>query len=155
MNVQLTFNNLSEMYTLSVIQIKDHRYQILTYQAQFSLKKCAIGQLNIHRCLDRQTYLLEWKPKMNVKTLIATVTLLTSTGAVFAGNVDPFVEHTGFVSSKTRAEVIAETQQAAAKGDVARTPEFVEHSNVGSARTREDAIQVATRRMFNSFVGGR
>jgi hypothetical protein len=76
---------------------------------------------------------------MNAKTLIAAATLLTSAGAVFAGDVNPFVEHSTFVSTRTRAEVIAEMQQAAAKGGVARTSEFVEHSNVASTRTRDEA----------------
>lgn len=84
---------------------------------------------------------------MKVKTLIAAVTLLTSAGAVFAGNVNPFVDHTHFVSSRTRAEVIAEMQQAAAGGSAARNSEYVDHSNVVSTRTRDEvrneAIQTA------------
>lgn len=95
---------------------------------------------------------------MKVKTLITAVTLLTSAGAAFAGNVDPFVDHTVFVSSRTRAEVIAEMQQAAVEGSVSRTPEYVDHSNVVSTRTRDDvrneAIQAARSSRTNSDVGG-
>jgi deoxyribose-phosphate aldolase len=96
---------------------------------------------------------------MKVNTLISAVTLLTSAGAVFAGNVDPFVDHTGFVSSRTRAEVIAEMQQAAARGSVARNSEYVDHSNVVSTKTRDEvrneAVQAAKSRLFNSYIGGR
>jgi hypothetical protein len=120
--------------------------------AQFSLKKHALRKLNTHECLDRQTHLPDWKTKMNAKTLIAAVTLLTSAGAVFAGNANPFVDQTGFVSTKTRTEVIAETQQVAAKGGV-----VVKHSNVASTRTqdevRNEAIQAANSRLFNSYIG--
>lgn len=75
---------------------------------------------------------------MKVKTLIAAVTLLANAGAVFAGDVDPFVDFTHVVSSKTRAEVIAEMREAAAKGEVTRNIEHVDFSNVASTRTREE-----------------
>lgn len=96
---------------------------------------------------------------MKVKTLIAAVTLLASAGAVFAENGNPFVDHTGFVSSRTRAEVIAEMQQAAAKGSVTRNSENIGHSNVVSTRTRDEvlneAIQAAKSSLFNPYIGGR
>ena len=95
---------------------------------------------------------------MNAKTLIAAVTMLTSAGAVFAGNVDPFVNQTGSVSTKTRADVIVEMQQVAAKGDMTRNHDAVSHnSNFVSAKTRDEvrneALQAANSRLFNSYIG--
>lgn len=131
----------------------------LQCMAWFSLKKHVIRQLNIRECLDRQNHLPDWKTKMKVKTLIAAVTLLASAGAVFADHVNPFVDHAGFVSSRTRAEVIAEMQQAAAKGSVTRNSENIGHSNVVSTRTRDEvlneAIQAAKSSLFNPYIGGR
>jgi hypothetical protein len=95
---------------------------------------------------------------MNVKTLIAAVTLLTSAGAVFAGDVNPFVEHTPVVSTKTRAEVIAEMQQAAAKRGPMRTSDLVDYGNDVSTRTRDEvrneAIQAVKSGRTGSDVGG-
>lgn len=75
---------------------------------------------------------------MNAKTLIAAVTLLTATGAVLADNTYPYVDHSNFVSTKTRADVVAEMNQGAAKSQLARNTEFIEHTNVASTKTRAD-----------------
>lgn len=75
---------------------------------------------------------------MKAKTLIAAVSLLTAAGSVLADNIYPYVDHSNFVSTKTRAEVVAELNQAAAKGQVARNSEFVEHTNVASTKTRAE-----------------
>jgi glycerol kinase len=95
---------------------------------------------------------------MNAKTLIAAVTLLTSAGAVFAGNVESVSHNSNFVSTKTRAEVTAELQQVAAKGGMTRNHDAVNHnSNFVSAKTRDEvrneAIQVANSSLFNSYIG--
>lgn len=96
---------------------------------------------------------------MKVKTLIAAVTLLASAGAVFAENGNSFADHTGFVSSRTRAEVIAEMQQAVAKGSVTRNSENIGHSNIVSTRTRDEvlneAIQATKNSLTNPYPGGR
>jgi hypothetical protein len=95
---------------------------------------------------------------MKVKTLIAAVTLLTSAGAVFAGDVHPTFDHTQFVSTKTRAEVIAELQQATANGSLARPSESVDYNTVVSTRTRDEvrneAIQAIKSGRAHSDVGG-
>lgn len=52
---------------------------------------------------------------MNVKRLIATVAVLSATGSVFA-QTGEYIEPAPFVSTKTRAEVIAELNQARAAG---------------------------------------
>ncbi|HYC95001.1 MAG TPA: DUF4148 domain-containing protein [Sphingomicrobium sp.] len=68
---------------------------------------------------------------MNAKNLIAAVSLLTAAGSVLADQTYPFVEHTNIASTKTRAEVVAETRPAV-------NSEFVEHKNVASTKTRAE-----------------
>lgn len=68
---------------------------------------------------------------MNAKNLIAAVSLLTAAGSVLADQTYPFVEHTNVASTKTRAEVVAETKPAV-------NTEFVEHTNVASTKTRAE-----------------
>src|ERR1035437_10896660 len=53
---------------------------------------------------------------MNTKQLFATVAMLTATGAVLAEPLDYVRADVGFVSTKTRAEVIAQLNQAKADG---------------------------------------
>jgi hypothetical protein len=60
--------------------------------------------------------------KMNVKNLIATVAVLSATGSVFA-QTGEYIESAPFVSTKTRAEVIAELNQAYADGTL-NVPEY-------------------------------
>ncbi|HJV52102.1 MAG TPA: DUF4148 domain-containing protein [Noviherbaspirillum sp.] len=50
---------------------------------------------------------------MNAKNLIAAVAVLTATGSAFAGSTYPYVDFTGFQSTKTRADVTAELTQVA------------------------------------------
>ncbi|RZI42655.1 DUF4148 domain-containing protein [Herbaspirillum sp. HC18] len=106
---------------------------------------------------------------MNVKNLIAAVSVFAAAGSAFAQGNSEFVEFTNFVSTKTRAEVQAELAQAPARGaefveftNVAssaprasvaatrttydqsllnREPEFVEHVNIASTRSRADVRQ--------------
>jgi hypothetical protein len=68
---------------------------------------------------------------MNAKNLIAAVSLLTAAGSVLADQTYPFVEHTNVASTRTRAEVVAETKPAV-------NTEFVEHKNVASGKTRAE-----------------
>lgn len=68
---------------------------------------------------------------MKAKNLIAAVSLLTAAGSVLADQTYPFVEHTNVPSSRTRAEVVAETKPAV-------NTEFVEHKNVASTKTRAE-----------------
>ncbi|HYC41818.1 MAG TPA: hypothetical protein VEB70_02395 [Noviherbaspirillum sp.] len=117
---------------------------------------------------------------MNAKNLIAAVSLLTAAGSVLADQTYPFVEHTNVASTKSRAEVVAETKPAVntefvehknvASGktraevrhelaqSVGSNPEFVEHVNVASTRTREDvrneAIQAAKGTQVNVKSSG-
>lgn len=73
---------------------------------------------------------------MNIKQLVAAITVLAATGAAFA-EARPI--NTPFVSTKTRAEVRAELEQARAQGlltrDRERHPVF---APVQSTRSREE-----------------
>ncbi|MGE5622199.1 MAG: DUF4148 domain-containing protein [Bacillota bacterium] len=71
---------------------------------------------------------------MNAKNLIAAVAVLTATGSAFAESTYPYVDFSGFASTKTRAEVTAEVQQAAAQ-PVAQT-EWVDFTRVASGKSR-------------------
>ena len=53
---------------------------------------------------------------MNAKQLIAAVAVFAATGSVFANDLQVFPEQANFVSTKTRAEVIAQVRQANADG---------------------------------------
>lgn len=75
---------------------------------------------------------------MNTKQLIATVAMLTATGAVLA-NSEYTAPDDGFVSSRTRAEVISELKQAKADGSYQTAnaeyqgPVFALTGNAGAA----------------------
>jgi len=77
---------------------------------------------------------------MNAKNLIAAVAVFAAAGSAFADSTYPYVDHSGFVSTKSRAEVIAELNQANANGQVAHNTEFVEftNKNVASGKTRAE-----------------
>lgn len=75
---------------------------------------------------------------MNAKNLIAAVSMLTAAGSVLADNTYPYVDHSNFVGTKTRAEVIAEMKAANASAPVARNTEYVEHTTVASTKTRAE-----------------
>jgi len=80
---------------------------------------------------DAPESLTSLEKNMNAKNLIAAVSLLTAAGSVLADQTYPFVEHTNVASSRTRAEVVAETKPAAGS-------EFVEHKNIASTKTRAE-----------------
>ncbi|HTN65144.1 MAG TPA: DUF4148 domain-containing protein [Burkholderiaceae bacterium] len=69
---------------------------------------------------------------MNAKQLISTVALLAATGAVFAQQTEWVAADANFVSTKTRAEVRAELNQAYADGTIGTM-----------ARDGVDAVQLA------------
>lgn len=71
---------------------------------------------------------------MNVKQLFVAVAVLTA-GSAFAESTYPFVEHSSFASTRTRAQVQAELADA---GTVVSRQEFVEHRTVASGKTRAE-----------------
>lgn len=56
---------------------------------------------------------------MNVKQLIAAVAVLAATGSAFAQQTEFVAPDANFMSSKSRAEVMAELNQAQAQGVLA------------------------------------
>jgi hypothetical protein len=65
-------------------------------------------------------------------------------GAAFADDTYPYVDHSKFVSTKTRAEVRAELAKARADGELAQRKEFVEHSHAVSPRAPEEVRNETT-----------
>ncbi|HYD63248.1 MAG TPA: DUF4148 domain-containing protein [Noviherbaspirillum sp.] len=84
---------------------------------------------------------------MNAKNLIAAAAIFAATGSAFAQGNSEFVEFTDFVSTKTRAEVKAEIQQAAT------TPEFVEFTNVASTTPRSRVVAELRAAQDHTTVG--
>lgn len=84
---------------------------------------------------------------MNAKQIVAAIAVFAATGTAFAADNGIFVEHTNVPSSKTRAEVRVELEQARAAEQIAGNSEFVEHTHVASTRSREEvrgeAVQAA------------
>jgi uncharacterized protein YciI len=83
---------------------------------------------------------------MNAKQLIASVALLAATGAVFAQAAEYEVPNANFVSTKTRAEVVAELKQARTAGTFVAGGEVYSGDRVIMAQTArpQNAPAVAT-----------
>ena len=106
---------------------------------------------------------------MNAKQLIASVALLTATGAVFAQVSEYEVPNANFVSTKTRAEVIAELKQAKVAGTfvaggevysgerviVAQTARPTNAPVLAAGKTRAEVIaELEQAKADGSFVAG-
>lgn len=95
---------------------------------------------------------------MNAKQAIAALAIFAATGSVFAADNGIFVEHTNVPSTKTRAEVRAELQQAANGTQIAGNSEFVEHVRVASSKSRDEvrgeAVQAARSNAGRSLYFG-
>ncbi|KRB82169.1 DUF4148 domain-containing protein [Noviherbaspirillum sp. Root189] len=83
---------------------------------------------------------------MIMKHLIAAVVFSTA-GSAFADATYPYVDHSKFTGTKTRAEVYAELERAYAQGDhiATNTSEFIEFNQVDSTRSREEVHTEAIR----------
>lgn len=95
---------------------------------------------------------------MNAKQLIAAVAMFATAGAVFAGDNKEYVDFSDVKSTKTRAEVRAELEQAYAEGKVGQYSEFVVHPQFASAKSRDEvrreAVQAAKRPQDRSMHFG-
>lgn len=96
---------------------------------------------------------------MNIKHAIAAFAVFTATGSAFASDDNGiFVEHVNVPSTKTRAEVRAELEQARAAERIAGNSEFVEHAPVASTRSRDEvrgeAVQAARNQPLRSLYFG-
>lgn len=78
---------------------------------------------------------------MNVKQLIAAVTVLAAAGSVFAADVTPFAEQENFVSTKTRAEVVAELVQARANGELVAGDTYAGNTSVTTSTRSRDEVR--------------
>jgi hypothetical protein len=99
-----------------------------------------------------------WRNKMNAKKLIAALAVLAASTSAFAGENTEVVDQSNFVSTKTRAEVRAELDQAYAQGFHPGSTDVIEFKNVASTRTRDEvrneAIQSAKgHQSSNLYVG--
>jgi len=72
---------------------------------------------------------------MNMKAIFAAIAV-TAAGSASAGDVYPYVDHSKFSGTRTRAEVQAELR--AAPPVSARLHEFVEQPAVASARKHDE-----------------
>ncbi len=84
---------------------------------------------------------------MNVKQLIAAVAVFAAAGSAFADVTGNFTDFVNMPSSKTRAEVVAELQQAQTQGTyVAGGEAFVTPSSqlAANTATQSNAAVVAT-----------
>lgn len=77
---------------------------------------------------------------MNAKQLIAAIVVLAAAGTAFAGEITPFDENEKFVSTKTRAEVIAELAQSRAQGEVVQSEVVVPDAKFASGKSRAEVI---------------
>ena len=84
---------------------------------------------------------------MNAKKLIAAVAVFAATGASFAADATyPYVDHSQFQSTRTRAEVMAELKASQANGDYIvggrefAAPDAKFASKIGRASCRERVL---------------
>jgi hypothetical protein len=85
---------------------------------------------------------------MNAKKLIVALGVVAAAGSAFAADrTGEYVDFSNVQTSKTRAEVVAELNQARNQGYVVGGQEFTPVANVVSTRTRAEvraeAIQAA------------
>ncbi|HYD95270.1 MAG TPA: DUF4148 domain-containing protein [Noviherbaspirillum sp.] len=96
---------------------------------------------------------------MNIKTIFAAIAV-TAAGSAAAEAVYPYVDHSKFTSTKTRAEVRAELERDYAAGirTADRSPEFFDFTYAVSTRSREEvqreAIEAARAPESNASAGG-
>ncbi len=89
---------------------------------------------------------------MNTKQLTAAIVLFAAAGAALAEA--PYPPETNFVSTKTRADVIAELQQARAQGQISVRNEYPIQPQVKQHLTREQvASQTQPTGTANIYTG--
>ena len=99
--------------------------------AQVRLSQAAL----IGRAAESRSHFIHQEWEMNLKYLIAAAAMLVS-GAAFADDTYPYVDHSRFVGAKDRAAVQAELASA---GPIStRQHEFVDYTHVASGNARAD-----------------
>ncbi|WP_034302563.1 DUF4148 domain-containing protein [Herbaspirillum sp. RV1423] len=89
---------------------------------------------------------------MNTKQITAAVILFAAAGAAMAEA--PYPPETKFVSTKTRAEVISELQQAQAQGLIANGDNYPIVIQARSTRSREQVVSQSQSASDNSIYAG-
>jgi hypothetical protein len=89
--------------------------------------------------------------QMNIKMTGVALALIATSAAAFAA--DEFVEHTNIVSTRTRAEVRAELEQAQSSGQVVRQTEFIEHAPLAAGKTRTEVRAELDQAYAQGLVG--
>jgi hypothetical protein len=74
---------------------------------------------------------------MNAQKLILAAAVLALSGSAFADAPEQFVDHSRYVSTKSRAQVQAEVAAAPAEA-LARNNQFVDQSKVATTKTRAE-----------------
>lgn len=92
---------------------------------------------------------------MNAKQLISAVIMCTAAGVAFAGDSSEYVDFTNVKSTKTRAEVRAEIEQAYAEGKLGQYSEFVVHPQIASTKTRDEVRKEAVQAAKGSQTGAK
>jgi Domain of unknown function (DUF4148) len=97
--------------------------------------------------------------KMNAKKLIASVALFAATGATFAAEISQYVDFSDFQSTKTRAEVRAERDEAIRDGELARSGNSGDSFKVVSTKSRDEVRAEAVKAahandMDLAYIGG-
>ncbi len=90
---------------------------------------------------------------MNAKQLIAAVTVFAAAGAAFAADNTEYVDFSKVATTKTRAEVRAELEQAYANGELNQNTEVPEVTKVASIRTRDEVRSEAIQAAKNDQAG--
>lgn len=74
---------------------------------------------------------------------VAGLALAATTSAVFAASHTEYVDFSNVATSKTRAEVRAELEQAYAQGQLNQNTEYSDFSRFASTRSRDDVRKEA------------
>lgn len=80
---------------------------------------------------------------MNTKKLIAAVVAFAAAGSVFAADNTEYVDFSNVTTTRTRAEVRAELEQAYAQGQLNTNTEVPEVTRVASTRSRDEVRKEA------------
>lgn len=96
--------------------------------------------------------------KMNAKQLIAAMAVFAAAGSVFAAGQTEYVDFSNFQSTRNRADVRAELEQAYRDGQLGKNTEYVDQTHVVSSKSRaevrDEAILAAkSGRIDNLYFG--
>lgn len=91
---------------------------------------------------------------MNTKQLIAAAVVFAAAGSAFAQQTEFVAPDAGFVSSKTRADVVAELQQAYADGTLVQR-DGADSVIVSNTHRSRDAVRAAAKQANQDQFNGK